>query len=158
MYNPFMPKTLNFQQTFRIQAPTQKILDFLFTPENHLHLHPLVQRIDVVERGTTPEGQPFVIFDVTDLLRMMGIPFKVKYRTKMILYAAENRLYLDAVSPGNVTTQVSWTMKEKDGATDLHEDVSLTAPTLLANYSVNQSKTSHEGMFGRLKARMEGTS
>lgn len=150
-----MPKTFTYQQTFHIHAPAQKILDFLFTPENHLHLHPLVQRIDVIERGTTPEGYPFIVFDVTDLLRMVGIPFKVKYRTKMIRYMAENRLYLDAVSPGNVTTQVSWTMKEKDGATELHEDVSLTAPSLLANYSVTQSKTSHEGMFGRLKAKME---
>lgn len=150
-----MPKTLTYQQTFHIHAPAQKILDFLFTPENHQHLHPLVQRIDVIERGTTPEGQPFVVFDVTDLLRMVGIPFKVKYRTKMIRYLAENRLYLDAVSPGNVTTQVSWTLKEKDGTTELYEDVSLTAPSLLVNYSIKQSKTSHEGMFGRLKAKME---
>lgn len=154
MYNPPMPKTLTYAQTFPIAAPPQKILDFLFNPENHLHLHPLVQRIDILERGTTPEGHPFVLFDVTDSLRMMGIPFKVKYRTKMIRFP-ENKLYLDAVSPGNVTTQVSWTMQEKDGVTQLHEDVSLTAPSLLANYSVNQSKQSHIGMFTRLKEKME---
>lgn len=154
MYNPPMPKTLTYAQTFPIAAPPQKILDFLFNPENHLHLHPLVQRIDVLERGTTPEGHPFVLFDVTDLLRMAGIPFKVKYRTKMIRLP-ENKLYLDAVSPGNVTTQVTWTMHEKDGGTHLHEDVSLTAPSLLANYSVNQSKQSHMGMFARLREKME---
>ena len=155
MYNPPMPKTLTYQQDFSIRAPAQTILDFLINPENHLHLHPLVQRIDILEHGTTPEGHPFVVFDVTDLLRMMGFPFKVKYRTKMIHFPTENKLYLDAVSPGNVTTQVSWTMQEKDGLTRLHEDVSLTAPSLLANYSINQSKQSHQGMFARLKEKME---
>ncbi|GAB4579854.1 MAG: hypothetical protein Fur0022_25930 [Anaerolineales bacterium] len=155
MYNPPMPKTLRYEQTFTILAPAQKILDFLFNPENHLHLHPLVKRIEVIERGTTADGHPFVVFDVTDALRMAGIPFQVKYRTKMIRYASENKLFLDAVSPGNVTTQVSWTMREQNGVTDLHEEVSLTAPSLLVNYSINQSKQSHVGMFARLKARME---
>ncbi len=150
-----MSKTLTYQQTFTIRAPAQKILDYLFTPENNLQLHPLVIRIDVIERGTTPDGFPFVVFDVTDSLRMMGLPFKVKYRTKMIRFQAENKLYLDAVSPGNVTTQVTWTLRETGGETALHEDVSLTAPSLLAGYSVNQSKQSHVGMFERLKAKME---
>jgi hypothetical protein len=148
-----MPKTLTYQQFFTIHAPAQKILDFLFNPENHLQLHPLVIRIDVIERGTTPA--PFVLFDVTDSLRMMGIPFTVKYRTKMIRYPAENKLYLDAVSPGNVTTQVSWTLQEKNGVTALHEEVSLTAPSLLVKYSVKQSKQSHLGMFARLKEKTE---
>jgi len=131
-----------------------KILDFLYNPENHAQLHPLVQRIDIIERGTTPDGNPFVVFDVTDSLRMIGIPFKVKYRTKMIRYKAENRLFLDAITPGNVTTQVDWTMKERNGGTDVRENVSLTAPSLLANYSLNQSKASHNGMFARLKEIM----
>lgn len=155
MYNPSMPKTLTYQQPFFISASAQKILDFLFNPENHLQLHPLVVRIDVVDHGTDPDGRPFVVFDVTDSLRMFGIPFKVKYRTKMVLFAAEKKLFLDAASPGNVTTQVTWKMLEKDEMTEIHEEVSLTAPSLLANYSVRQSKESHIGMFGRLKTKME---
>ena len=73
----------------------------------------------------------------------------------MILFAEDKRLYLDAFSPGNVTTQVTWAMQEKGGKTEISEDVSLTAPSLLANYSMNQSKESHMGMFKRLKTKME---
>jgi len=140
----------NFVAEIFINAPLEKVVYLATSFERHATLHPLIVNIQEVP------AEPPVLrrYWITDQLAMGIFHFKIKYRTD-ILKLTKNEAHIEAWQSPGVHIISHMTFVEKDGGTHLREDYTIEAPYLLFNYTFKQAKSSHEGLFARLKQAAE---
>jgi hypothetical protein len=136
-----------FTTEARVHAPPEAVLAVLDDPPSFMRLNPLVVAVDPVPG----EAGAYV---VTDVLRMLGVSFRFRYKVcwqrvadgsdSEVLTAPathlRNTLRVRADGPGSIVT----------------ETVRLRAPRPLVGYTRATAQASHREMLDGLRRRAEG--
>lgn len=111
-----------------------------------IRLNPLVVGVEPVT------GVPDT-YVVTDRLRLLGIPFTLRYRARVVL--VDEGVDSEVWSHGSTHVVGRIRLVPRGGSTVVRETVELTAPGLLAGYAVRVAQQAHHTMLLQLKERAE---
>ncbi|MCA9699831.1 MAG: SRPBCC family protein [Myxococcales bacterium] len=151
-----MAKTLDYQREQLLTGPRERIWELLADPLQHVGLHPLIQRVDIVASGAGPgPGQRYFDLEILDRVPLLGpLALPVRYRTHMICDPSDHSFHMRATCPPRLVTEVRWSLQAVEGGTLLRERVELSAPAPLVAFSIRASRESHEAMFAALQQRL----
>ena len=136
-----------FTTEIYVQAPPERVLEFLADLTDRNELHPLIVSVEELD----VPGEKFRRYRITDRVPMG--PFKIKAIYEADMWRGEDGSLCSIArqSPGIVLHNTTTATPQGDG-TLLCEVVSVKAPSLLRDFVVRQARESHQEMFERAKA------
>ncbi len=145
-------KNPTFTTEIQINAAPKKVIDFLADLSAHDKIHPLIVS---VEELRVPD-KAFRRYRITDRVPMG--PFKIKAVYEADIWRESDGMLRSVArqSPGIILHNETTAEPTSDGATLLREVVTVKAPSILLNFTYRQAKESHQQMFERVKAVLEG--
>ena len=148
-------KEAKFEQQLFIEAPVETCFRFLSDIDKQTQLHPLIVAVRELDRGRSPHGERYLVWEVTDRLSLLGLAFKVKYQTKMTLSDAPSIAH-EARQAMRIVVFARTTFQPQGTGTLVQETVTVRAPGLLFGFTARQAQLAHKKMLVNLKALLEG--
>ncbi|GHO46839.1 SRPBCC family protein [Ktedonospora formicarum] len=142
-------------ETF-IGVPPEKVTSFLSTLSNHTQIHPLIVKITHMKSTVAADGSHVNHYKITDRMKQGPFMTTFTYSVEMSINAKGQIVYDAHQSPGIFLHNVTTCIPEGNG-TLVKERVEITAPGLLVKTVYKQGYASHQEMFTKLKALLEGT-
>lgn len=138
--------TSSFTTEARAFASPEAVLAVLDDPQGFMRLNPLVVAVDPVP------GEAGCYF-VTDRLRLLGVPFHLRYKVRWQRVAGG----LDTEAWSSPATHLHNELRVLPDGTGARvvETVRMSAPRPLAGYARATAQTAHRQLLDRLKQRAE---
>ncbi|HIP71706.1 MAG TPA: hypothetical protein EYH05_09960 [Anaerolineae bacterium] len=146
--------TTTILHTVTIQAPVTAVFDFWKVPANHAKIHPLIVNIEEIKSGSDEDGRLYTVFEVTDRIKLLGIPYTVKYTTLMVQSGPAQLTFTTSQSPG-IRIKNVMTFSPQADDTLVQEKYYLEAPGWLMGYVKRQVEQSHGRMMENAKTLLE---
>ena len=146
--------TTTISHAITIQAPVTAVFDFWKVPTNHANIHPLIVNIEEIKSGNDEDGRLYTVFEVTDRIKLLGIPYTVNYTTLMVQSGPTQLTFTTSQAPG-IRIKNVMTFSPQGDATLVEEAYYLEAPGWLMGYVKRQAEKSHGRMMENAKALLE---
>lgn len=138
------------ERSVKINAPVEKVFEFIGDPENFLQTHPGLTNVgDVTGRG---EGQTW-----SWSYKMMGLPFQGKAQ---VIRSVLNSERVERTT-GGIRSTWTWRLKREDGGTQVDLTIDYTIPVPVLGkvgewLTLRQNEREADVGMANIKDRMEG--
>ncbi len=146
--------TTTISHAVTIQTPVTAVFDFWKVPANHAKIHPLIVNIAEIKSGSDEDGRLYTVFEVTDRIKLLGIPYTVNYTTLMVQSGPTQLTFTTSQAPG-IRIKNVMTFSSQGEGTLVEEMYYLEAPGWLMGYVKRQAEKSHGRMMENAKALLE---
>ncbi len=146
--------TTTISRAITIQAPVTAVFDFWKVPANHAKIHPLIVHVEEIKSGSDENGRLHTIFEVTDRIKLLGVPYTINYTT-LLAQSGPAQLTFTTSRPPGIRIKNVMTFSPQGEATLVEEAYYLEAPGWLMGYVKRQVEKSHGRMMENAKALLE---
>lgn len=143
--------TGTFHLTATVDAPPERVIEFLLQLDGHRRLHPYLQSARVVDEGADGDER-WCDWRVVERPRLWGIPYTMSFPARMTRVNATS-MRGDVVAAPGCRLRTVTTATTTGAGTVVEEIAEVIAPRLLVGYMTKHARLAHARTFSLLPAQ-----
>ncbi|MBL4650542.1 MAG: hypothetical protein JKY03_12495 [Aureispira sp.] len=146
-------RTTNYQLNVEIKENAANVFNFYCDLQNHVHLHPLLTKVTIVETFQKEKGQEVTVYEIQERITVLGfISVSNTYTVHRILLREEKKCVFEVKSFPNISLSSAYLFSERGvNCTQLEEKVKIEAPWGLSGFVTKTAKNAHYISLTKLK-------
>jgi hypothetical protein len=150
-------KTTSYQLNIEIEEKAIDVFDFYCDLQNHVHLHPLLTKVTIVDTFENEKGEDVTVYEIQERIKALGfISMPNTYSVHRILLREENKCVFEVKSFPNISLSSAYIFSETGvNSTQLEENVKIESPWGLSGFVTKTAKNAHHTSLTKLKQYFE---
>jgi hypothetical protein len=152
-----MKITTSYKLDIEIKEQPVDVFNFFSDLKNHVHLHPLLTKVEVVKTFDNEKGQEVTVFEIQERVKVLGfISMPNTYIVDRVLLTEQTKCVFEVRSFPGIRLSSSYTFLEtENNGTKIEENVTIEAPFGLSGFVTKTAKSAHTVFLGQLKDYLE---
>jgi hypothetical protein len=152
-----MTKITNYQLNIEIKEQAKTVFNFFCDLQNHIHLHPLLTEVKIVQTFQNEKGQEVTVYEIHERVKMFGfLSVPNTYIVHRILLKEDNTCIFEAKSFPRIHLSSSYAFLEQgEDGTKVEAQVRIETPFGLSGFVTKTAKKAHTTLLEQLKTHME---
>ena len=145
-------RTAGYKLNIEIKEEAADLFNFFCDLKNHVHLHPLLTKVNVVKTFCNEKGQEVTVYEIQERIKVLGfLSMSNTYIANRILLREENKCVFEVKAFPNIFLSSSYTFLETGNSTQLEQEVTIEAPLGLSGFVTKTARSAHDISLVKLK-------